>query len=351
MSEDEVKNSIDASPEAEAEVKEEALIEAASSKDASDDTSKDASEDEGAVVVSEENAQAEEEPSGKKAEPPVKKPAPAALSRKPSSHKNEKEYLPDFPYSFKTVLTVLFLAALLIFIWSVMFHPSMRISNINIEGNYELTDEQIMDALDIHVGDHLLKPTYFRSRKLIRSTPYVADIDVDFTIPGTININVTERHKLAYIKVPDGYVAIDENGMILEFRALDRGDIHPVLCGLELNSVVIGEYTDVTDSLTFQKMILVLGAVLDADKNSSHSDGYYFYDSVREVRAVTSGLIFLTIELPDGTVLQVKLAGIENIADDMQWLLYAIRGDAFEGLPAGSLDMTEEEKIYRAYNT
>ena len=69
------------------------------------------------------------------------------------------------------------------------------------------------------------------------------------------------------------------------------------------------------------------------------------------MRAISSGLIFLTIELPDGTILQVKLAGIEHIADDMQWLLYAIRGDAFEGLPAGSLDMTEEEKIYRAYNT
>ena len=97
-------------------------------------------------------------------------------------------------------------------------------------------------------------------------------------------------------------------------------------------------------------MILVLGAVLDADRSSIRNDGYSFYDSVQEIRVVSSGLIFLTVELPDGTVLQVKLAGVENIDENMQWLLYAIRADAFEGLPAGSLDMTEDETIYRAYN-
>ena len=313
-------------------------------------------ENEDVVVVSDE--QEDKEPVEDK-EPP--KPAPKKPEPKKSEKNNKgKEYLPDFPYDFKTVLSVLLAVCAIVFIWCIIFHPSMRIENIEVNGNYEFTDEEIMDALGVHVGDHILTPTLMQCMSLERSTPYIDDVSVHISFPSSLVINVTERHKLAYIKVPDGYAVIDDEGVILEFCTFDADDVHPVLCGLDLDGVVIGQRTDITDSSrsrhismmrVFQKMILVLGAVLDADRGSIRNDGYHFYDSVREVRIVSSGLIFLTVELPDGTVLQVKLAGVENIDENMQWLLYAIRADAFEGLPAGSLDMTEDEKIYRAYST
>ena len=314
------------------------------------------SKDDGVVFVEEEKKEEAEEKEevveeGKKEE--VKKPEPVKKAPPKSSKKKaEKEYLPDFPYDFKTVLIVLLIVTVLVFIWSFIFNPSMRIDHIEINGNYEFSDEQIMDALDIHIGDHIFKPTLNRSMSLVRSTPYIIDIDVDIDFPSGIVINVTERHRLAYIRVPDGYAVIDSEGVILDFQTFDNAqDVHPILCGLDLNGVVIGQRTDITESLKFRKMILVLGAVLDADRGSIRNDGYSFYDSVQEIRVLSSGMIFLTIELPDGTVLQVKLAGVENIDDNMQWLLYAIRADAFEGLPAGSLDMTDDEKIYRAYDT
>lgn len=309
-------------------------------------------EEDGDVVVVEDEKEQQEQ-----IDEPAQDEKPAPESRKISEDlekkkkKPAKEYLPDFPYDFKTVLSVLLAVSVIIFIWCVIFHPAMRIESIEITGNYEFSDEQIMDALNVHVGDHILTPTFLRGIELERSTPYIDDIDVSISFPSVLRINVTERHKLAYIAVPDGYAVIDDEGVILEFCTFDAEDVHPVLCGLDLDGVVIGQRTDITESLKFQKMILVLGAVLDADRGSIRNDGYHFYDSVREVRIVSSGLIFLTVELPDGTILQVKLAGVENIDENMQWLLYAIRADAFEGLPAGSLDMTEEEKIYRAYST
>ncbi len=305
------------------------------------------------VVVSDE--QEDKEPAEDK-EPVEDKEPPKPAPKKPEPKKSEKnnkgkEYLPDFPYDCKTVLSVLLAVCAIVFIWCIIFHPAMRIESIEVNGNYEFTDEEIMDALGVHVGDHILTPTLMQCMSLERSTPYIDDVSVHISFPSSLVINVTERHKLAYIKVPDGYAVIDDEGVILEFCTFDADDVHPVLCGLDLDGVVIGQRTDITDSLKFQKMILVLGAVLDADRGSIRNDGYHFYDSVREVRIVSSGLIFLTVELPDGTVLQVKLAGVENIDENMQWLLYAIRADAFEGLPAGSLDMTEDEKIYRAYST
>ena len=317
--------------------------------------------EDGVIFVKEENKEEDEESEDNpeedgeekdKEQKPEKKKEPGKKAPEKKAKKAGKEYLPDFPYDFKTVLITLLIVSVLVFIWSFIFNPSMRIDHIEINGNYEFSDEQIMDALDIHIGDHIFKPTLSRSMRLVRSTPYIIDIDVHVDFPSGVVINVTERHRLAYIRVPDGYAVVDSEGVILDFQTFDNADdVHPVLCGLDLTGVVIGQRTDITESLKFRKMILVLGAVLDADRGSIRNDGYSFYDSVQEIRVLSSGLIFLTIELPDGTVLQVKLAGVENIDDNMQWLLYAIRADAFEGLPAGSLDMTDDEKIYRAYDT
>lgn len=282
---------------------------------------------------------------------------PAKAPKKPAPQKNVfvkkpkgKQYLPEFPYSFKSTITVLGIVALLIFLWSIIFHPSMRIEAISVNGNYELSDSEIMDALDIHVGDHIWTFTGLNRRALIRSTPYIQNIQVQVDFPSHINVNVTERHKLAYIKTLDGYIAIDAEGTVLEFVPANE-DVSPVLCGLDVDNAVLGRTIDITDSLPFRKLILVLGAILDAHNSSIRRDGYSFFDSVQEVRIVPSGMIFVTVSLPDGTELQVKLAGIEDIAENMQWLLYSIRGGAFDNLPAGSLDMTQEEKIYHAYDT
>lgn len=268
---------------------------------------------------------------------------------KVKEERSKDQFLPNFPYSFKTVVLVLGFAALLIFMWSIIFHPAMRIDEITVNGNYEYSDEEILDALGLQVGDHIWTFTGSNRRALIRSTPYIQNIQVTVDFPSHVVINVTERHKLAYIKTPDGYIAIDAQGLVLEFVPLNE-DVSPVLCGLDVDNAVLGRTIEITDTLPFRKLILVLGAILDADNSSIHHDNYSFFDSVQEVRIVPSGMIFVTVLLPDGTMLQVKLAGIEDIAENMQWLLYSIKGGAFDDLPAGSLDMTQEEKIYHAYD-
>lgn len=263
---------------------------------------------------------------------------------------SQKTYLPNFPYSFKTVVIALSCLVLLVLIWTVVFNPAMRISSIDVEGNYEFSDSEILDALDIHEGDHIFSFIWFKERALIRSTPYIQDIDVHIDFPSHIVINVLERHKLAYIKTSDSYIAIDAEGTVLEFVSIEQ-EVTPVLCGLDIDNAVLGKTIEIVDTLPFRKLILVLGAILDADNSSLRHDNYSFFDNVHEVRIVPSGMIFVTVALPDGTMLQVKLSGIEGIADNMQWLLYSIRGGAFDNLPAGSLDMTQEEKIYHAYDS
>ena len=62
-----------------------------------------------------------------------------------------------------------------------------------------------------------------------------------------------------------------------------------------------------------------------------------------------NGTFFLTITLPNGSSLQVKLNDIESISDDMNWLVFSIEDGVFNDFPDGALDMTGERPIYNEY--
>ncbi len=96
-------------------------------------------------------------------------------------------------------------------------------------------------------------------------------------------------------------------------------------------------------------MIIVLGAVLDADADSL-DDGYSFFESVQEIRLVPSGYFFMTVTLPNGSTLLVKLSELEKVSDDMHWLMFVIQEGKLNDFPDGVLDMTDEDPIYGQYD-
>ena len=260
---------------------------------------------------------------------------------------DEREYLKDFPLKFRTVLLIFLAISMLLFVWAFLNHPAMRVQTIIVEGNYALSDEKIIESLGIEPGEHILTNHMVPARRLVTNNPYIMSASVTPVFPSGIKVTVDERTKIAYIKTADGYVAIDDEGTVLEFSAQYTDEVHPVICGLNVDHAVLGQKLDILDDMDYQKMIIVLGAVLAADMNSTKDDDYSLFDNLQEVRIIPSGLIFITLELPEGSVLQVKLDDIDNISDDMHWLMYAIEEGAMRDLPHGALDMTGDEYIFR----
>ncbi|MCQ2531096.1 MAG: FtsQ-type POTRA domain-containing protein [Saccharofermentans sp.] len=262
-----------------------------------------------------------------------------------------RSYLDDFPVSFKTVLITLLVLVVLVLAWTLAFHPYFRVDRVTIVGNYEVSDEEIMQELGLEYGNHMFRNYYTSSKNLVSRNPYIQDISVSRKFPSTVTVEVKERKKIAYISTPDGYIAIDDSGIVLELSAKKDEEVRPLLCGLDINSATIGKKIDVMEDNSFRKMIIVLSAALSASEayDGAHYDSYDFFGSIEEIRIIKSGMLFITVELPDGADLQVKLKDISSISDDMQWLIYAIEENAFEGLPDGVLDMTGEEYIYRDY--
>lgn len=259
----------------------------------------------------------------------------------------EKEYLPNFPFSFKETMKLFLMLSVLILVVFVAFHPFFRVGEITVVGNSAAKEEEIIAALGIEPGSHIFSTFFVSDSALKAQKPYISDVRVTRYLPSSVTIEVEERLKLAYIRTPDGYIAIDADGTVLEFSTFDAGDVRPVLCGLDIGNAVLGERIDVIDSSKFRQMIVVLSTALTEGENQRTD--YSLFENIREIRIVPSGVIFIQVYLPSGASLQVKLSNMSTIGDKIHWLAYAIENEAFEGLPDGVLDMTDDDPIYREY--
>lgn len=275
---------------------------------------------------------------------------------------NERTYLDNFPLTFTATLSILLLVSVLLLIFSFIFLPYFRVKQVNIDGNIVISDSEIMEQCNIRYGSHLLSGIsgdpldllsldYGNTENRIKAeNPYVEDIQISVSFPSTIHITVKERNKTAYIKMPDGYAAVDAEGTVLELVTVVPDDsCHALITGLEVKNAVLMEKIEISDETSFNRAIIVLGAVLASDLNGAESDKYMMFENVYEIRVMPGGNIFLSIVLPNGSNLQVKLDNLDNINEDMSWLRFAVMEDAFSDLPDGSLDMTGDENIYREY--
>ncbi len=314
----------------------------------------------------------EEEPKEEAGEPeaPVKrekqevrKRAPARPQKPSEAPKPEfnlpKIDLPEIHLSRTAILAIALGSLVILVIGLIAFHPAFRVRNVTIDGNIVLSDEEILEMTGLEYDRHLMSGVsgnlwdiiclnYGNTEKKIKeSNPYVEDITISIRIPSTVYIKVKERSKIAYIKTPDGYAALDRNGLVLELESgRDTKDVRPLICGMQLDSINLGKTVEIKNKNDYNKAIIVLGAILAADNASVRGD-YSMFENTKEVRILPSGYIFLSIYSPSGNLIQIKLSDTEDINEDMAWLLYAINANAFDQVAGdGALDMTGDEYIY-----
>lgn len=317
---------------------------------------------------SEDTGRHEEE--GKKPEPaqkvehdkkPIKKAAPhrEELFVKPAADVSLRDMI---PLSNATIAAFVLGLAFIAMVLCILFLPAFRVKTVNIEGNVVLSDEEILNMTGLSYGDHilsgvsgnifdLLSLNYGKTEQAImEKNPYVESITISVKIPSTINIEIKERQKIAYIKTADGYLAIDRDGIVLELSSADNAsDVRPVICGMEIDSAKLGEKLTIKNMNSFKKAIIVMGAILNAD-NASVGGDYCMFANTSEVRILPSGYIFLTIYSRSGNMVQIKLNNLDSIDEDMAWLLYLFNANAFDQVTSsGSFDMTRDEYIYQEY--
>ena len=318
------------------------------SKEDSEDTEEDEESEEETEEESEEKAPVKEV--HKKAKP----------QKKPE--KEQKSLSEVIPLNGKSIAVILLAIAVVVMVCLVMFLPAFRVRNCHVEGNVVLTDQEVLKAVGLEYDAHLMSGVsgnifdiirldYGKTEERIKKeNPYIEDIRITIKLPSTVDITIKERSKVCYVRTPDGYAALDKDGIVLELSSFDtRRTVQPVICGMNVTYAELGKPVKISNMNDYKKAIVVLGAILAAD-NASVGGDYCMFENTSEVRILPSGYIFLTIYSPSGNLIQIKLNGTDSISDDMAWLLYAFNADAFDKVTVdGALDMTGDEYTFREY--
>jgi cell division septal protein FtsQ len=324
----------------------------AADPEGSDEEDGESSEDEDQEEDTEEgSAEESDEESDEEEESPSKAKKPKKPKKKPSRRLNKK--------GITIICLFVLILGLVALIW---FLPAFRVRNVHVEGNVSQTDQDILRQLKLEYNSHLMggvsgnildviRLDYGKTEERIkRENPYIEDIRVSVKLPSTVDVTVKERSKICYVRTPDGYAALDKDGIVLELSSNDTGKrVRPVICGLNVKYAELGKPVTIGNSNDYKKAIIVLGAILAAD-NASIGDNYSMFENTLEVRMLPSGYIFLTVYSPSGKLIQIKLNSLEKISDKMAWLLYAFNSEALDkNKTKGFLDMTGDDPTLREY--
>ena len=312
----------------------------------------------------EESSQKEEAEKSSRAE----KDKPSRVEKDKPSHaeKDNRAPLSGFgafirKFSIRTWLLLIVVLILSILAMLFFFHKNFRIQRIYVSGNQRFSTEDIIDRSGIQTGDHLyanvsgslseiLRLQYGRVRnRIINSDPYIADAKVYPHYPGEVYIEVTERRKVAYVAIPDGYAIISDDSVVLE---IENGEVPtgiPEIRGLPIRGAQIGKRLDLTSSDGYDICITILGAILGADANATDTGtDFDFLSHVVCVRYCENMTTFIDLDIPGNDhIISVKIGSLQTISDDMTWLRYAIISGHFDGKPGTVLDMTGKEYILR----
>ncbi len=236
-----------------------------------------------------------------------------------------------------------------------------RVETVTVTGNQRYTQEEIIAASGIQMGDNLYALNKVRiDRKIRTQLPYVGELSINRALPSTILINVTEWEAVAQVAVPDPEQAaaaqedltggqegaepvplaqepwlISVRGKLLEQAPADSQAI--VVTGLTAIAPQAGEMLRVPEGeeTRLEALTALLQAVEEAD----------LFDQVAQIRLETTRL---TLRYAGRFDVKMRL----NADFDYNIRLMQAVREQMEGKygpeAAGSIDLTQEkhEAVY-----
>ncbi|SHJ13996.1 cell division protein FtsQ [Geosporobacter subterraneus DSM 17957] len=158
----------------------------------------------------------------------------------------------------KLILFVMLLCCIISFI--IIFKTDFFcIKVIEIKGNVLLSQEDIVQASGITLGNQIYKEKIKDVKIGLSQHPYIKSVEVKRKLPNRISINIVEREEIAAIPFMGAYVFIDENGMIL------KSETHPenlkIIYGLEFDHFMEGEPLEVKDPQKLEKALEIIKSI------------------------------------------------------------------------------------------
>jgi cell division protein FtsQ len=125
--------------------------------------------------------------------------------------------------------------------------PYFNISSIKVDGNKNVTSEEILNLSELKSGTNIFKFIVSKTRKSVLRNPYVLNVDVSRKIPNTVVLKVSERNATFYVSYNESFYVIDNNLIVLEKRSTIEGMHLLKLDDIDMATAEIGKALAIED--------------------------------------------------------------------------------------------------------
>ena len=140
-----------------------------------------------------------------------------------------------------------------------------NIKEVNIEGNSNISNEQILSFSKIEFGKNLFSFSKKDVENSIMQNAYISDVKVKRIFPDKINIKVEERNVDYVLQLASSYVYVSKQGYILQISN-EKPDV-PIILGFKTDLSNIKENDRLEDE-DLEKMNVVLKIMEIAENNN-----------------------------------------------------------------------------------
>jgi cell division protein FtsQ len=253
-----------------------------------------------------------------------------------SSEKGKIVYKIKKRRKIKFLIVFLIISFVIIGVSYLLFKtPNFNIKNITIEGNDNISSEEILKNSNINVGDNLFLSYFKIDKNKIKSySPYIESVKTDLQLPDKFKIKIQKRVSkyFAYDKEKNVYYKLDENGYIVELcDKVEMKTNELLVIGITFdNEVVLGQKINEID---YSKVLI-------------YNDIFKEYSKIftNKITKVSFENSLTTIYLEDR--LQVILPNNTNLKYNLDMLKEIISAI---GDQKGVIDMTKNNPTFIAY--
>ena len=156
---------------------------------------------------------------------------------------------------FKITKIVILIILVVVAIIYLLLSPIFNIEKITVNGIEKLTEEEIISASGIEIGQNTYKINTTKIKEKIKENAYVENVKITRGLPNEIKINVQERKVRYMVEYGGSYVYLSRKGYILE-NSIEKKEV-PILQGLQTTEekFIPGNRLDTED---LEKLTVVL---------------------------------------------------------------------------------------------
>ena len=235
----------------------------------------------------------------KSAKPPVKQ----AFSKKKLSKKPKiKKPVTPLMRKIRNIIACCIIVAVVLIVCVVLSLTVLfKTQSYTVTGNTRYEQSEIISTCGISKNENIfLANKRSAEKKLMSAYPYIEAVDVSFSIPDTITIDITEAVPAYIVKVSDSqFLIVSSQGRILEQTDTIEGYDIPLFMGPDVSNAVVGEYVEFAQQDTLKIINEIVTVFVDNG-----------YTGITELDATDPANISFTY---DGRI-KVKLGVPEDIS-------------------------------------